>query len=154
MKANNLKFKILFMAMAAILLTAVSCKDDDDEDPVIDAKVVFAAALNGVNEVPPNTSMATGNATLTYDTLTKKFTIIVSYSGITATGAHIHMAPADLTGGVVFPFVQPLTSPINYTSPVLTDAQEADLFGEMYYANIHSATYPGGEIRGQLRRVD
>jgi hypothetical protein len=154
MKANNLKFKILFMAMAAVLFTAVSCKDEDDEDPVTDANVVFEAALNGVSEVPPNASTATGNATLTYDTLTKKFTIIVIYSGITATGAHIHLAPPDSTGGIVFPFATPLTSPVNYTSPALTDAQEADLFGEMYYVNIHSAAYPGGEIRGQLRRED
>lgn len=152
MKTSNFRFKVLFMALAAIMLTVAACDDDDDDDPVNNATVVFKTTLNGANEVPPNPSAATGDATLTYDTLAKKFTIVVNYTGITATGAHIHLAPPDSSGAIVFPFNPPLTSPINYTSPVLTDAQEANLYGGLYYVNVHSEAYPGGEIRGQLRR--
>jgi hypothetical protein len=32
----------------------------------------------------------------------------------------------------------------------LTDAQETDLLAGRWYANIHTPTYTGGEIRGQL----
>jgi hypothetical protein len=35
----------------------------------------------------------------------------------------------------------------------LTDAQAADLLAGRWYANIHTAARPGGEIRGQLERV-
>jgi hypothetical protein len=28
--------------------------------------------------------------------------------------------------------------------------REEDLLNGMYYINIHTATYPGGEIRGQI----
>ena len=31
-----------------------------------------------------------------------------------------------------------------------TPAQVADLFAGLYYVNIHSNVFPGGEIRGQL----
>ncbi|MGQ2979031.1 MAG: CHRD domain-containing protein, partial [Polaromonas sp.] len=32
----------------------------------------------------------------------------------------------------------------------LTAAQMADLLAGKWYANIHTARYPGGEIRGQM----
>ncbi|MDB5871314.1 MAG: hypothetical protein JWQ07_756, partial [Ramlibacter sp.] len=35
---------------------------------------------------------------------------------------------------------------------VVTPAQAADLMAGLWYVNIHSTQFPGGEIRGQLRR--
>lgn len=140
-------FKILPIT-AFILLAAISCKDDEEE-----SIVEFQATLNGTSEVPPNNSVSSGRATLRYDTLAKKFDIQVTFNGVTPTGAHIHEGAPGVAGGVIFGFPNPVTSPINYSSPVLTDAQEAALFGGMYYVNIHSSAYPDGEIRGQLVRV-
>ena len=34
----------------------------------------------------------------------------------------------------------------------LTQAQYGDLAAGLYYVNIHTAQYPGGEVRGQLQR--
>ncbi len=130
------------------MFIAISCKDDED-NPVI----TFQASLNGMNEVPPNNSTSTGVATLTYDTIAKKFDIVVTFSGITPAAGHIHRAPAGVAGGVVFGFTNPLTSPFTYTSPVLTDAQQNDLYNGQYYVNIHSSAFPDGEIRGQLIRM-
>jgi hypothetical protein len=132
------------------LLFAVSSCDDDDDDKGSD-EVVFRATLNGSSEVPSNTSSATGDAVLTFNEATDVFTIVVNYSGVDATGAHIHKGAPTESGGVVFPFDQ-LASPINYTSPPLDSMQKADLFANLYYVNIHSAAYPAGEIRGQLVR--
>lgn len=147
--ANVYRFKtIAFFAFLGIIFTTISCKKDDAKDPV----VTYVATLNGAAETPPNASAATGNATLKYNTDTKKFTLVVTYSGVVATGGHIHKGAVGTAGAVVFPFVSPVMSPVNYTSDVLTAEQLADLNANLYYVNIHSAAFPGGEIRGQLMK--
>ncbi len=80
---------------------------------------------------------------------TKILTVTTTYGGVTATAGHIHKGAIGVSGGVIFPFIN-LTSPINLTTPPLDAAQEADLMANLYYVNLHSAAYPGGEIRGQL----
>lgn len=116
----------------------------------VNNNVVFTATLTGANEVPPNASTATGSATLTYDTYTKIFTVVVTYAGLTAVNGHIHKAAVGINGSVIYPFTNPLSSPVNYTSLALTAQQEADLFAGLNYANLHTNAFPGGEIRGQL----
>jgi len=143
-----LKLKqIQFIVLAIVLISASSCKEDD---PAPDPEVIFLATINGASEVPTNTSTATGTATLTFNKDTKIFSIVVNYSGVTATNSHIHKGAAGVSGGIVFGFTPPITSPINYTSVALDATQEADLNANLYYVNIHSAAFPGGEIRGQL----
>ena len=139
--------QIQFIALASVLITAGSCKKDD---PAPDPNVKFLATINGATEVPANASAATGTATLTFNKDTKIFSIVVNYSGVTATNSHIHKGAAGVSGGVVFGFTSPITSPVNYTSVALDATQEADLNANLYYVNIHSAAFPGGEIRGQL----
>jgi hypothetical protein len=36
---------------------------------------------------------------------------------------------------------------------VLTDQQESDLLAELWYVNLHTTTFAGGEIRGQVTIV-
>jgi predicted small lipoprotein YifL len=136
-----------FSTILALIVTLSSCGKDDPikSDPTI----VFRATLGGNNEVPANGSTASGTATLTFNDETKIFTVTVNHSGVTATAAHIHRAAAGTNGGVIFGF-SPATSPINFTSPALTATQEAELKAGLYYVNVHSALFPGGEIRGQL----
>ncbi len=140
--------QIHLILLCGVLLLASSCKKSDSTSN--SNTVTFLATLNGASEATANASSATGNATLTYNTVTKMFTIAVNFSGITATGAHIHKGPIGIAGGVVFAFNSPITSPINYASVALDATQEADLNANMYFVNIHSAAFPGGEIRGQL----
>jgi len=141
MKQRLLFFTLLSLGGSMLF----SCKDDDPNP-----NVVFTATMNGANERPtPTSSTATGTATLTFNTETKIFTIVVTYSGMTATNGHIHKGAVDASGSPVFAFSS-FTSPINYTSVALTTDQEADLNGGLYYVNLHSAAFSGGEIRGQL----
>lgn len=134
-----------FILLAGVLLAVASCSKSNSNPDVI-----FKATLNGANETPPNASTATGDATLTYNPTTKIFTIVVNYTGITATASHIHKGAVGVAGNVIFGFPSPITSPINYTSVALDSTQQADLYSDMYYVNIHSAEFPAGEIRGQL----
>lgn len=122
---------------------------DDSYQPPAPIIVKFNATLDGASEVPPNASTAVGTATLFFNKTTKIFTLTVVYTGITPTDGHIHKGAIGVDGPVVFPLTS-LTSPINYTSVALDAAQEADLMANLYYVNLHTAAFTGGEIRGQL----
>ena len=116
--------------------------------------VPFSATLAGASEVPPKTTAGAGTATATLDTTTKMLAYDVEYSGLSgpATAAHLH-GPADpgANAGVVVPFQQP-ASPVKGTATP-TDAQMSDLMAGKWYANVHTAANPAGEIRGQLTRA-
>ena len=135
------------LAITFLLSGMVACDDDDD---VIDPNVTFTATLDGAQETPnPIVTTATGNATLTFNTVTKVFTINVTHTIAAPINGHIHKGAVGVGGPPVFPFTT-FTSPINFTSTALDAAQEADLMANLYYVNIHTTAYPGGEIRGQL----
>lgn len=113
--------------------------------------VTFKGTMTGATEVPPKTTEGKGTATATLDTATKMLTYTVDYSGLSgpATMAHFH-GPAEpgANAGVVVKF-DPVTDPIKGTA-TLSDAQMADLMAGKWYANVHTAANPGGEIRGQM----
>jgi hypothetical protein len=123
---------------------------------------VFASTttLLGSNQVPPHSGDATGTITFTFDQSTSTSTWSETFSGLSspATAAHIHSpAPPGVNAAVQVPFtgVPAATSgSFSGTSTTInsrTAAQFAnDLLTGMAYANIHSSTFPGGEIRGQL----
>ena len=148
------------MKIISLLLTAfvslfglISCEKYDDVPfpSTLNPNIVFKATLTGAQEVPANASTATGSATLVYDSIGKVFSLSVTHTIPNATNGHIHKAPVGVSGGVIFPFAS-FTSPISYTSPVLDATQQADLKANLYYVNIHTTAFPGGEIRGQLIR--
>lgn len=146
-----MKRPIFFLIIFTILSGFISCNSDygnnSNPTPII---VTFNATLNGSNEVPPNTTTsAYGTAVLYFNKTTKILTLTVTYTGLTVTDAHIHKGAVGVDGPIVFP-ISDLISPMNYTSVALTASQEADLLANLYYVNLHSAAFPGGEIRGQL----
>lgn len=140
---------IKLVSIAIFIFLVGSCKKDKATTP--DPNVSFAATLNGASETPPNASTATGSSTATFNTTTKILTITTTYTGLTATLGHIHKGAVGVAGSPVFPFTN-LTSPIVLTTPALDATQEADLMANLYYVNLHSAAFPGGEIRGQLNK--
>ena len=115
--------------------------------------VKLHADLKGSNEVPPNTSPGSGAAEATFDTDSKLLTWTVTYSNLSgpAMGAHFHgPVEAGKNAGIVLPF-KTVESPIQ-GSATLTDNQAADLLAGKWYANIHTAANPGGELRGQMMK--
>jgi hypothetical protein len=144
-----------------------------------DASTIFTTTLSGLNEVPPNGSTATGFAIVTLDGDT--LSVDVTWDGLIGGlpgAAHIHCCTAEGTSiGVAVGFpsfpaalsgtythVFDLLDSTVYTANFLTNfgggtapgaeaALVAGLFDGLAYTNIHNATFPGGEIRGQLAAV-
>ena len=129
------------------LLTACSKKEDT---PPAATTTTLTATINGAQQVPANSSTATGNFTGTYDSKSQQLTYTVTYQGITPTVAHIHTGAPGTSGSVAIPFAN-LTSPIMGTV-TLTPEQADNLLNNRMYVNMHSSTYGNGEIRGDIHK--
>ncbi len=108
--------------------------------------------LAGNHEVPSTKSTGSGDVSATLNRQTNVLTWRVSYAGLTGpvTGAHFHgPAPWAQNAGVALPFSGSLASPIT-GSATLSPAQASDFLAGRWYVNLHTAAYPGGEIRTQL----
>lgn len=136
----------LFLALG---FTAVSCDDDDDDDTPTNIVRYQNLALTGAKEVPANQSPNTGTINATYNKDTNVLNYTLTWTGITPTGMHFHKGDATVAGPVAVGIPQPHTSPIT-GSITLTADQETDLLAGLWYINVHSQTYPGGEIRAQM----
>ena len=108
-------------------------------------------ALSGNNEVPPVATSASGSGTVTIKE-DRTVAVHIMVTGMTATAAHIHEAPAGANGPVIVPFTK--TGDNMFDAPAgakLTDAQYAAYKAGNLYVNVHSAKNPGGEVRAQLK---
>jgi hypothetical protein len=65
------------------------------------------------------------------------------------TAAHVHAGVVGVNGPVVFP-LNGSNGIYGGVSPRLTAAQVAAATADGFYVNVHTAAFPGGEIRGQL----
>ncbi|MEO7235462.1 MAG: CHRD domain-containing protein, partial [Lapillicoccus sp.] len=71
-----------------------------------------------------------------------------------AVAAHIHHGPRNVAGPVVIPLT--VAAGTSFTRSACTTASAmllADIQADpkAYYVNVHTPTFPGGEIRGQLK---
>lgn len=115
---------------------------------------MFTVTMDGTQEVPPNASPGTGTATAFFDDISGAMSISGSFAGLTANAnnAHLHgYAPAGSNAGIVFglSFTAATSGTISGNGVIPAD-RIADVLNGLTYINIHSSTFPGGEIRGQL----
>lgn len=128
--------------------------------------VTYAALLSPANEVPPTNSHAFGSSFVTFNPANHTIAFETNTSGIAnPTMAHIHRGAAGVNGPVIINFA---TSPTQIAGGRATGAGPISAFqsGNLlasdltaltsaataagYYVNVHSAAFPGGEVRGQL----
>jgi CHRD domain len=111
--------------------------------------VSYTATLSGLNEVPANASTNTGNTFVTVDAATGVVTwnTASSIPQTSATGHHIHRGAAGANGPIVVNFGTSYTGSITATT-----ALAAEIVGNPagFYVNLHTAAFPGGELRAQL----
>ncbi len=102
-------------------------------------------------------AIGTGSAAVTLDTNTNVLSWNVSWSGLTGAAifAHFHgpALPNQNAGAQVdIGAISGLVSP-SIGNSLIAAGQANDLLAGLYYINIHTGAFPGGEIRGQVSRV-
>jgi CHRD domain/HYR domain/Secretion system C-terminal sorting domain len=111
--------------------------------------------FSGLQETPANNSTATGTFVGTYDDVTNLLTYTINFSGLSAntTAAHFHAAPPGIAGAIVIGpagFPTGVTTGTYNNTLTLTTTQEDSLKLGVWYFNIHTTAFPGGEIRAQI----
>jgi hypothetical protein len=135
------------------------------------------ANLTGFQEVPAVSSFGSGTFTATIDDDAQTITYELSYGGLNSTTlfAHIHLGQRGANGGVAAFLCgggdkPPCPAGTGATETVTGVIDAADVIGPaaqgiapgefdelvrairagVTYANVHTMTQPGGEIRGQI----
>jgi hypothetical protein len=144
------------------------------------APVTYTATLAGANENPPNASPGIGSATVIIDTAAHTLRVVSNFSGLTSntTASHIHCcAVPPANAGVATTTPSFVGFPLGVTSGSMDQTYDTTLAGSwnpafitshggtpataeaalaaglaagQAYLNIHTANFPGGELRGNL----
>ena len=156
--------------VTAVALTGISSA------PPLAAGEIFSAKLRGGNETPVTLgTAASGVFAAQLDGSETSLTFQLFYDAIeggAVAAAHIHLGRPGITGGVVIHFcgtggTLPCPASPGFVSGVVTAGNvvavpaqgiSAGDFARVIrairkgdaYVNVHTATFPGGEIRGQI----
>lgn len=122
------------------------------------ATEILTATLSGALQVPKNSSLASGSASMAYDLDAEKFTLIATISGILPeriTKTSLVTGSPTTSGTVIMDLGNAwatssgkLTLTLGETAFPATHS--AALFDGNVYLNIATTTYPNGEIRGNF----
>ncbi|MFE7774357.1 CHRD domain-containing protein [Streptomyces sp. NPDC057445] len=125
---------------------------------------LFVASLNGANEVPVQGGPAVGDrdgAALEFVKVDgDRISVAVKWRGTgRPTALHIHQGDKGANGGIKVDFTKLLgkgehrsvTGTVKVGDKALLEAFRAGPDG--FYANLHTAEFPGGAVRGQFHKV-
>ncbi len=143
--------------VAAATVPAVAAEDSGG--------TVLAASLRGANEVPVEGGAAVGDkdgAALQFVKVDgDQVSVAVKWRGTDKpTALHLHQGAKGTNGGVRIDFTGLLKSngkgrtvagTVKVEDAALLDALRTD--PGSFYANLHTAAFPGGAVRGQLHKV-
>ena len=115
----------------------------------------LSGTISAAQEVPTNSSPGTGTILGTFDDATNSLTWNISFSDLTApvTVMHFHGSAAPGTNAGVqvnIGSISGLSSP-SAGSTTITPTQAAGLLNDLWYVNIYTSAFTGGEIRGQVQ---
>lgn len=144
--------RLLALSAAALALTGCETVQQTYTEAI---SSTYTANLRGANEVGPGDPDASGTAEISIaDELTRVCWDLNDMRGLgPITGAHIHRGAAGVDGPVVMPLAQATEGGWRGCSTDTDWVQRAFDEGlSNYYVNVHTAEYPNGAIRGQLRQ--
>jgi len=111
---------------------------------------LVAFNLDGSQVVPPADSNATGDCTADLSNDTSTLAVQCTHDLPSPNAAHVHEAPFDSNGPVIFTFPSP-ASPLSANIP-MTQRLIADFAARFLYVDVHTGTTEedSTEIRGQI----
>lgn len=157
-----LKLTALSSLVFVFSVSLVSCEKEAEKEKNYEYTKT-EIAMTGAQETPATPSTATGSMDVYYSKATRTLSYTVRWSNLadTITGIHVHgLAPTGYAAGIVQPILTAKNEKAypfrggSFTGTLMVDGskiKEEDLLNHMYYMNIHTKTYTGGEIRGQIR---
>jgi CHRD domain len=163
-------FISVVIAVAALILAGLAIADSGAR--------FFRAVLAGYNETPSVSTNGTGSFRATLNQTGDELTYELEYSGLEGGNtlfAHVHIGQIHTAGGVMFFLCggggkpacpntpATVTGTVN-ASNIIGPSGQGVAPGEFQeaidamrsgaaYANVHTVTYPAGEIRGQINAV-
>lgn len=154
------RHRIICAAAAACALALGGCEDRNEDFDF------FEASLGGGEEVPANSSAASGRAGFAFDGSSLVYTLEVGAIRDVFM-AHVHSGARGANGPIMVDlFGGPGATPVSFTERAvlaqgtLTAAsmREGVTFEQLIaamragtaYVNVHTSGSPGGEIRGQV----
>jgi hypothetical protein len=178
MKGRLTKSGLAALALAT-LAGSLMAHDDEDRGRDRDARFVVRADLEGFQEVPAISTVARGRFRAFVDARANTITWKLNYDGLEGAvqQSHVHFGQLSVNGGISFFLCSNLGNgpagtqacpegPAELTGVITPELVvgptgtgiEAGAMAEIIaairngtaYANVHSAKWPGGEIRGQL----
>lgn len=153
MNGRTLTLGSLLAASALAVIAALSFWPGSANAAMFNLTVPLteAAAMSTCDPNPPP-SGGGGSGMVSYDTDSNLLSWNISFSNLSGSGAvaaHFHgpATPAENAGIQVT--IGDLSSP-SVGSATITEMQEAQLLGGLWYINYHTAACADGEIRGQV----
>jgi hypothetical protein len=147
-------FQTLILVAATTIW--IGCDKDDDDDGKTDETYTLSGPASGTQERPnPVTTSATGSISGTYNKDTRILDYMIMWNGLSTDPVAMHFhgpAGPEEAAPPVVPIVNfPVTTTgMHSDKDTLTAEQETQLLTGKWYYNIHTQTYGGGEIRGQV----
>ncbi len=148
------------LLLGGLLVATPRAARADDAPPAAADSVILIADLAGAAEVPgPGDPDGAGFAFLVLDPAAGEicYTLTVRDVAPPPAAAHLHHGGADTAGPVVVSLAAPdgqglASACATGLDPALVHAL-ADAPAD-FYVNVHTAAYPNGAVRGQLRPYD
>ncbi|MGH8057173.1 MAG: CHRD domain-containing protein, partial [Candidatus Entotheonellia bacterium] len=163
---------VLALLLGVLVLTFAGCgKDDRNETTIV-------APLSGDQEVPPRQTGGSGTITVTVDGQDQELSYVLELRGTFTSAiqqAHIHLGARGVNGPIFLFLCTNLTPPAGVPTPPACPTGAGTVAGTLTaanfipvtglasfaaalnsilagdtYANVHSVTFPGGEVRGQI----
>jgi len=173
-----LKLTVLPFLLSASLIYLSSCEPDAEQKKTTDFEKK-GILLTGAQENPAVTTSGIGKMDVYYTKETRTLTYSVTWSGLidSVTAMHIHgLGPKGYNAGVVQHIISGVgsstgTNSSQFSAQLVANGpyrfsksgkiagtfqidgvvvKEQDLLNGMYYMNIHTKAFGGGEIRGQI----
>jgi len=121
----------------------------DETITIVDEELTAAEV---VTSGPPVVSTASGVATITWVEALSRFAVAVNTDIANAVSVFVHQGAPGENGAFLFTLTPDVSLPGNWVLPIteLDSAQTSALVSGNLYVSIVTATYPEGELRGQI----